>query len=179
MIEKARVFTEEICDEMNHEEILRWLMEEYGNDIIQIAYTFLKNKQLAEDVAQDVFLKAFQHLDNFRKGSSYKTWLIRITVNRCKDVRKSWAYKNLVFTEYLPFKKVQASHENENEFISQKVLDLPLKEREAIILYYYESFKIEEISDLLKVNINTIKTRLHRGRMKLKKALEEGGTYGE
>ena len=163
---------------LNREEKLKWLMKSYGNDVIKIAYTYLKQKQLAEDVAQDVFIRCYEKMDSFRNESSYKTWLIRITVNRCKDVLKSWSFKNLYFTDLFKSKQDYFPLENqsfvreENELISKQVIRLPVKLREVIILYYYQEFSIEEISDLLKINPNTIKTRLHRGRIKLKESLE-------
>jgi RNA polymerase sigma-70 factor (ECF subfamily) len=164
--------------DLNREEKLKWLMKTYGNDVIRIAYTYLKQKQLSEDVAQDVFLRCFEKIDTFRNESSYKTWLIRITVNRCKDVIKSWSYKNLYITDFFKSKEDYSSLEhqvfsgNENEYISKKVMELPVKLREVIYLFYYQEFSIEEISDLLNINSNTVKTRLHRGRLKLKDAFE-------
>lgn len=125
---------------LNREEKLEWLMKTYGNDVIRIAYTYLKQKQLAEDVAQDVFIKCYEKMDSFRNESSYKTWLIRITVNKCKDVLKSWSFKNLYFTNYFSPKQACFSQEHhclsgeENELISKQVIELPVKLREVIIL---------------------------------------------
>lgn len=163
---------------LNREDKLKWLMQAYGNDVIRIAYTYLKQKQLAEDVSQDVFIKCYEKMDTFRNESTYKTWIIKITVNRCKDVLRSWSFKNLFITDYLNFKQDDSSFEHpllgdeENQIISQRVMELPVKLREVIILFYYQEFSIEEMSDLLKTNPNTIKTRLHRGRLKLKEAFE-------
>jgi RNA polymerase sigma factor (sigma-70 family) len=179
MIDKINDSRLEPPSHLNREDKLRWLMKVYGNDVIRIAYTYLKQKQLAEDVAQDVFIKCFEKMDTFRNESSYKTWLIRITVNRCKDVIKSWSFKNLFITDFFnPKEQLITSLEHhlfggeENELISQQVLGLPVKLREVIILFYYQEFSTEEISDLLKINQNTVKTRLHRGRLKLKEVFE-------
>lgn len=163
---------------LNREEKLKWLMKAYGNDVIRIAYTYLKQKQLAEDVAQDVFIKCYEKMDSFRNESTYKTWLIRITVNRCKDVLKSWSFKNLYITDLFKPKGTVSSLEQqvfgneEHELISKQVVQLPVKLREVIILFYYQDLSIEEISDLLNINPNTVKTRLHRGRLKLKESFE-------
>ena len=159
---------------LNREEKLKWLMNTFGNDIIRIAFTYLKQKELAEDVAQDVFIKCYEKMDSFRNDSSYKTWLIRITVNRCKDVLKSWHYKNLFLTGFFKnnHQTVSTIDHHEDELISLHVLKLPIKHREVIILFYYQDLSIEEISDLLEINSNTVKTRLHRGRQKLKESLE-------
>ena len=95
MIERVDDSHSELLTDMNREEKLKWLMKTYGNDVVRIAFSYLKQKQLAEDVAQEVFIKCYEKMDTFRNDSSYKTWLIRITVNRCKDVRKSRYFKNL------------------------------------------------------------------------------------
>ncbi|MGS2779238.1 sigma-70 family RNA polymerase sigma factor [Robertmurraya sp. GLU-23] len=170
--------TSEPLEHLNREEKLKWLMRTYGNDVIRIAYSYLKQKQLAEDVAQDVFIKCYEKMDSFRNESSYKTWLIRITVNRCKDVLKSWSYKNLYITDFFKSKQTKANLDHtyvvseDKEDISKKVMELPVKQREVIILFYYEEFSVEEIANLLKTNSSTVKTRLHRGRLKLRESFE-------
>lgn len=170
--------TSEPLEHLNREEKLKWLMRTYGNDEIRIAYSYLKQKQLAEDVAQDVFIKCYEKMDSFRNESSYKTWLIRITVNRCKDVLKSWSYKNLYITDFFKSKQTKANLDHtyvvseDKEDISKKVMELPVKQREVIILFYYEEFSVEEIANLLKTNSSTVKTRLHRGRLKLRESFE-------
>lgn len=178
MIREKVIPREEISHHLNREEKLKWLMKEYGNDVIRMAYIYMKNKQSAEDIAQDVFLKCYEKMDTFRNESSYKTWILRITVNRCKDVLKSWSYKNLYITDLVKLnhsqKEYEPSVEDENELISKQVIALPIKLREVIILFYYQEFSIEEISEMLNTNPNTIKTRLHRARLKLKKTFEGG-----
>lgn len=165
---------------LNRNEKLKWLMRTYGNDVIRVAYIYLKQKQLAEDVAQDVFIKCYEKMDTFRYESSYKTWIMKITVNRCKDVLKSWSFKNLLITNYFENKKVVPSNrDEENQVLSQRLMELPVKLREVIILYYYQEFTIEEISVLLNAKPNTIKTRLHRARLHLKKLLEGASSINE
>ncbi|SOC11408.1 RNA polymerase sigma-70 factor [Ureibacillus xyleni] len=170
--------------EVNHtskEEQLEWLMEEYGDMVIRLAYTYVKEKQIAEDISQEVFISCYKHLYNFEQKSTYKTWIYRITVNKCKDYLKSWSYRNVYYRDKVQsfFKgsihssesKILANEENEELF--HKVLALPTKLRESIILYYYEGFTIDEIAELLSIKSNTVKTRLHRARAALKMTLEE------
>ena len=76
-------------------ETLETLMRQYGNDVLRLAYLYVKEYHLAEDIFQDVFLKVNQNLEDFRGESSIKTWILRITVNTCKDYLKS-AYHNRV-----------------------------------------------------------------------------------
>ncbi|WLD94254.1 sigma-70 family RNA polymerase sigma factor [Alkalihalobacillus sp. AL-G] len=173
-------------DGTSKEERLEWLMEEYGHSVIRLAYTYVKQKQLAEDIAQDVFIKCYEKMDDFREESSYKTWLYRITVNKCKDFIKSWSYKNVMVTEFFSSKwrRIDTTAEmemlvnEENQYIAEKVISLPIKLREVIILHYYEEMKIEEISSLINVNRNTVKSRMHRARSLLKNMLKGGPLDG-
>jgi RNA polymerase sigma factor (sigma-70 family) len=169
-------------------QLLQQLMEEYGQSVARLAYTYVKDVTIAEDVAQEVFIKCYRKLDEFRQESSYKTWLFKITVNQSKDLLKSWNVKKVFPTEFSSHRGNQlesSSREqtpeqfvisNERkEIIANAVLFLPVKLREVIILYYYEGQKIEEIADLLNIKVNTIKTRLMRARQKLKKMIGGSG----
>lgn len=159
---------------------LNELMDQYGEMVIRLAYTYVKQKEIAEDISQEVFISCYRHLDQFEERASYKTWLYRITVNKCKDYLKSWSYRNLFSVEFSKLYTLVSSGQKENEIdldqeIFRKVMNLSLKHREVIILHYYEDLSIQEIADLLKENPNTIKTRLHRGRNKLKQIMSEVG----
>ncbi|MDY0408189.1 sigma-70 family RNA polymerase sigma factor [Paracerasibacillus soli] len=162
------------------------LVQEYGEELTRLAYLYVKDKNISEDIIQDVFMRAFERIDQFAGKSSYKTYLYRMTINRCHDYFRSWSYKNTVLTEKVSH-VFQSKEETESavllkqdkEFIFTIVTSLPIKYREVIILYYYHEFSNEEIAQLLKCSINTVKTRLCRGRLRLKKKLaiydQEGG----
>jgi RNA polymerase sigma-70 factor (ECF subfamily) len=184
MIEKEKKQVE-ISNELSREERLEWLMNEYGKNVTRLAFTYTKQKQLSEDIAQEVFIKCYEHLDNFRNESSYKTWVYRITVNLCKDKLKGWAYRNIILTEFLS--KTKGSNKSpeleligleDKQLLSKKILSLPVKYREVIILYYYEEMSYGQISDLLNLSLQTIKSRLHRARLLLKKLLEGSKNNG-
>ncbi|HYK73890.1 MAG TPA: sigma-70 family RNA polymerase sigma factor [Pseudoneobacillus sp.] len=158
-------------------------MNEYGQSIARLAFTYTKQKQLSEDIAQEVFIKCYEKLDEFRHESSYKTWIYRITVNLCKDRLRSWTYRNVVFTEFFSkWSKTSQSPETEllhlesSRQVSEKIMTLPVKYREVIILYYYEELSYNQISELLHINLQTIKSRLHRARLLLKQSLEGSKT---
>lgn len=166
---------------VTNEDKLCWLMEKYGDMVIRLAYTFVKEKELSEDIAQEVFINCYKNLDRFEEKSSYQTWIYRITVNKCKDVLRSWSFRNIFIKEntklmnLLPIFEnfnLEASEEKEEIFI--EILALPIKQREIIVLHYYEDLSIQEIATLLKINVNTVKTRLHRARTKLKGSFEKG-----
>ncbi|MFD2679146.1 sigma-70 family RNA polymerase sigma factor [Bacillus seohaeanensis] len=185
MLERERKQAE-IRNELSREERLEWLMNEYGKNVARLAFTYTKQKQLSEDIAQEVFIRCYENLDKFRNESSYKTWVYRITVNLCKDKLRSWSFKNIVLTEF--FLKTKGTNKSpemelvgleEKRLISEKILALPVKYREVIILYYYEEMSYNQISDLLNVSLQTIKSRLHRARLLLKKLLEGSIKDGE
>ena len=174
------------ADSLSKDELLTWLMEEYGDMVIRLAFTYVKQKQLAEDLSQEVFISCYHHLEAFQNKSSYKTWIYRITVNKCKDMLRSWSYKNITYKDYLVsmFKTGSISTEakvvdaQEREAIFEQVLNLPVKLREVIILFYYEELSIHEIADTLNLNDNTVKTRLRRGRNTLKIKMTGVGING-
>jgi RNA polymerase sigma factor (sigma-70 family) len=157
-------------------------MEEYGDMVIRLAYSYVREKQLAEDISQEVFISCFQSLEAFQNKASYKTWLYRLTVNKCKDLIKSWSYRNLFYKDIISSimtLKTDSAETGlidieEKELIFEKVLLLPIKFREIIILHYYEDLSIHEISELLNINPNTVKSRLHRARKVLKISFQEG-----
>jgi RNA polymerase sigma factor (sigma-70 family) len=164
---------------MNKEDRLVWLMDKYGDDIARLAFSYTKQKQLSEDIAQEVFIKCYEKLDQFRNESTYKTWLYRIAINLCKDKLRSWPFRNIVVTEF--FGKTKSAGDSpelelvgkENKrVISEAILTLPVKYREVIIFYYYEEMSYKHIADLLHIRLQTVKSRLHRARILLKKELE-------
>lgn len=156
-------------------------MEAYGQKIVRLAYTYLKNEQLAEDAAQEVFIKCYEKFHTFRHQSSYQTWLYTITVNVCKDRLRSWSFRHIFIHPFLANASVTEKTpesdiigaESKRE-LSERVLQLPVKYREVIILFYYEDLSYEDMMELLDVSYQTVKSRLHRARQLLKKKLEGG-----
>lgn len=169
---------------------LERLMQEYGTKVLHLAFFYLKDRQLAEDVAQEVFIKAFRHWESFRGESSAYTWLYKITVNLCRDkARSAWwrrmlpseepretgatAVDSLVPPEESP---EEALLENaQRDLIMQQVMKLPEAYREVVTLFYYQDLSTVEIAEVTGQNENTIKTRLFRARAMLKQLLVEGG----
>ncbi|MFE7060937.1 sigma-70 family RNA polymerase sigma factor [Sutcliffiella sp. NPDC057660] len=155
------------------------LMNKYGEELARLAYTYVKDYQIAEDIVQDVFMKIYMNKDKFRGQSSYKTYLFRITINCCYDYLRSAAYKKskLLSTLNHLFKGSEQTEESvlkqsENYMIGQEILSLPVKDREIIILYYYKDLSIAEIADVCNTSLNTVKTRLFRARSKLRDKLK-------
>jgi RNA polymerase sigma-70 factor, ECF subfamily len=155
-------------------------MNLYGEVILHIIYCYVQDKALAEDLTQEVFLTVFLKLASFNQDSSLKTWITRIAINKCKDhlrtsyFKKTWV--SSVVHGFLKDSKPSAEEEcvekSMGKGLLQAVTSLPVKYRESIVLYYYQEFSIKEISGLLGLNEATIKSRLKRGREKLKMMIE-------
>ncbi|MCA1063695.1 sigma-70 family RNA polymerase sigma factor [Rossellomorea sp. AcN35-11] len=166
---------------------LELIMDEYGERLTKLVYNYVKDWSLAEDIVQDVFITCYKHYEKTNEIISFKAWIYRLAINKSKDVLKSSAFRNVVmnaslfafFTskDLVPEKDVVKR--SEEEFLSRCVLSLPVKYREVITLYYYEECSIEEMKGMLGLNPNTIKTRLNRGRNKLKNMMERWGYDGE
>ncbi|MCP1145248.1 RNA polymerase sigma factor [Lysinibacillus endophyticus] len=176
--------TDLLSDEDNASELFEELVETYAESLIQVAYSYVKNKQMAEDIVQDVFIKAFEKKSQFRGDSSYKTYLYKMTINRSYDYLRSWSYRNHFLTN--KFSNLFGVHKSMDEFlviederavIGNEVLKLKPKYREVVVLFYFKELKIEEIATILDCSINTVKTRLSRARNILKERL--GGKLDE
>ncbi|WP_439116679.1 sigma-70 family RNA polymerase sigma factor [Metabacillus litoralis] len=164
----------------DREKLIDQLMDQYGNAILHLAYSYVGNKEVAEDLTQDIFVKCYQRLDQYQNKSSLKTWLWKIAINHCKDYLRSWHYKHIVVSDEQD--KQTSSRDNEveqqvfqkyeDEHLVKTVFSLPDTYREVIYLFYFEERSIKEISNLTNVNQNTIKTRLKRAKEILKECLE-------
>ncbi|MFO1444588.1 sigma-70 family RNA polymerase sigma factor [Bacillus sp. Bva_UNVM-123] len=154
------------------------IVREYVNDIRKIIYTYVKNHHTMEDITQEVFLSAYRNLGQFRGDSAIKTWLIKIAINKAKDYLKSWNYRaikvtNLIKEDSVSRKTEQVIIDNDwDQELARVIMDLPIKYREVIILYYYEELDTNEISNILNINLNTVKTRLNRSRDLVKRRLD-------
>lgn len=144
----------------------------YADTVRRICFIHLKNEHDTDDVFQTVFLKYALHKGDFESPEHEKAWFIRVTINACKDVLKSFYRRNTVsFDEIIEM----ASPENEDRGMLEAVLSLPEKYRDAVYLHYYEGYSAEEIGRMQRTGANTIYTRLARGRALLKDKL--GGEW--
>ncbi len=177
------------CEEMNEieeflgstllskEELFIRLLDLYGDMVKRVAFTYVKDIKLAEDIVQEVFIKCYNNLASFQGKSKYKTWIYRITINHCKDMLRKkfflyspFNYKNLPSNIRTP--EDIFLEKDKHSFVTSSLLNLSKKYREILYLYYYEELKLTEISEVTGLNIETIKTRLRRGKMLLKKEME-------
>lgn len=162
------------------EKLLYDVMDQHGDYLKRLIYTYVKEIQKTEDLLQEVFIKFYKSLDVFEGRSSIKTYLYRIAVNECQNYLKSWHYKKFEVTErvknWLKRDSIELDvlRQEQNQSIGQIVNSLPIKYREVIWLHYYVELSIAEMAEVLKCSPNTVKTRLARGRRLAKITIEEG-----
>lgn len=158
---------------MRSEEEANRAIERYADTVRRICMVHLKNDSDTEDIFQTVFLKYVLWPKSFESEEHEKAWIIRVTINACKDLLKSFFRSRTIPLDSL---KEQAHiPEDEHRELWDAVLSLPEKYRNVVYLYYYEEYSAAEISVILNKNVNTVYTLLTRARQLLKKELE-GGT---
>ena len=147
------------------------IIKQYQDSLFSLAFSICKNAADADDVVQDTFIKYHTKDIDFETPEHVKAWLIRVCVNRSKDVVTSfWRRNKESLEDYMSSLEFEEPGDSE---LFQAVIGLPEKYRVVIHLYYYEEYSTKEIADILKSSEGTIKSRLSRGRMLLKKQLEE------
>lgn len=154
---------------MKSEQEVNRAMEKYSDTVYRICLLHLKNHADAEDIFQNVFLKYVTYSKDFESEEHEKAWIIRVTVNACKDLKKSFFRSRVVSIEEI--KNFQASQQENYSEVLEAVLSLPEKYKNPIYLYYYEQYSAVEIGKILGKNVNTIYTLLSRGKNILKDKL--------
>ena len=158
---------------MDKEDFIKKLLE-YKDTVFRVAYSYTKNKSDAEDISQEVFLKFYTADVRFESSQQQKAWLIRVTINKSKDLLKSnWFSKR---SDQTDISQNFTMDESQSEIL-ETVLSLPDKYKIVIHLYYYEGYSLNEISEITGVKISTLQTRLQRGRKLLEKKIKEENEY--
>lgn len=154
---------------MRSEYEVQMAIERHADMVRRLCMIHLKNHADTEDIFQTVFLKYALSDKAFETIEHEKAWFIRVTLNACRDLLKSFFRKKSVPLETLI--DVPASMDDSKKNLLQAVLDLPERYRKIIYLYYYEGYSADEISRLLHMNVNTVYTHLTRGKNKLREQL--------
>ena len=142
----------------------------YLDNVYRVALSGCRNPADAEDVTQNTFIKLWQRQDSFEDLEHARKWLIRVTVNECHSLwRTPWMKK----TAYLEDANKEPSFSmGERSDLYYAVLELPVKYRQVVHLYYFEEYSVKEIAELLKISETAVQTRLQRARQKLKESLK-------
>ena len=147
-----------------------YLADTYADLILRLSYTYLKNTHDAQDICQTVFVRLLTHPVQFDSSVHEKAYIIRMTINACKDILKSpWRKKTCGLDVVAD---IPAPEQAEHSLLSF-VQNLPIRYRTVIYLYYYEEYSVKEISNLTARKESTIQSRLAAARQKLKSMLEE------
>lgn len=167
-----------IADSDDRKTIIADLMTSYGNDVWNYAFSLTRKRDLADDITQDVFLKAYRGLFTLRKDGSVKAWLLTITRNTAADYRRSAFFRKVTLRDTIETENAECSAEDEalNKLalsaIWEKVLQLPPKDREVLILFGHHQLSMKEIAALLKISEGAVKSRLFHARAKITKQKE-------
>lgn len=155
---------------MRSEEEAERAIEQYADMVRRICMIHLKNYEDTEDIFQTVFLKYILRSEPFDGPEHEKAWIIRVTVNACRDLLRSFFRTRTVPLDQL-IEKPQDMPEDHSDIL-EAVLGLPVRFRDAVYLYYYEGYSAPEIGRILRKNTNTVYTLLARARKLLKTRLE-------
>ncbi|MDE2860894.1 MAG: RNA polymerase sigma factor [Chloroflexota bacterium] len=165
----------------------RSIVDEHTDLVYGVAYRMMSNAQDAEDVTQETFLSAFRHWDSFRGGSSIGTWLYRIAVNAClmrlrkeKRARASTVDPGYGDTDVLDWapdpsgtpEELALNSELRDELV-RALAELPSDLRAAVVLRDVQGLSNAEASAVLDISVPSMKAKLHRGRVLLRRRLEE------
>ena len=145
--------------------------QKYGDRVFSAAFSICRNREDADDVVQDTFLR--YHIKNlqYMDENHLKAWLLRVAINRAKDITAAFWRRNRVSWE--AYMEEREFTQPEDRSLFRAVMALPEKYRLVLHLYYYEECSIREIASLLHTGEGTIKSRLSRGRTLLKTMLTE------
>ncbi|MEK4013750.1 sigma-70 family RNA polymerase sigma factor [Peribacillus sp. FSL M8-0224] len=161
------------------ESLLDEMMSLYGQDILQLVYSYVKDAVVAEDLTQEIFIKCYKALPTYNQQSNIRTWLWRIAINHCKDYRKSWYFRKVSTAEkeqdWTSTDNVEEEviQQDEDRQLAVAVMELPIQYRELIYLHYFQEMKLKEISEITGVKLGTVKTRMRQAKRRLKTYWEE------
>ena len=147
------------------------IYQTHADRLFAIAFTVCQNREDAEDAVQDTLIRYCGVRKDFESEEHIKAWLIRVVINRAKDIRSSfWRRNQASYEDYmaeLPFE------EPEDSRLFEAVMQLEEKYRIVVHMFYYEDYDIKEIAHILKCPSGTVKSRLSRARALLKTTLKE------
>ncbi len=159
------------------------LVKQYRNDVFALSYHFVRNREEAWDLSQEVFVKAHRGLGRFRGDASFKTWLLRITANQCKDFLKKRRLDTVAFDDTravdAPSSMRDPRAASEASELGSAILaaldQLPMKHRTAFVLREFDGLSYDEMAQAMGCNIGTVMSRLHHARKKLRNLLTKSG----
>ncbi len=155
------------------------LVRRYRNQVYALSFHFVRNREEAWDLSQEVFIKAHRSLKRFRGDASFKTWLMRITANQSKDFLKKRRLRTVSLDDEIGQRLPSGAETPDHGVaarelgaaIDEAVRALPPKHRNVFVLREYEGLSYQEIADVMQCNVGTVMSRLHHARKKLQSKL--------
>ncbi|MBT8204486.1 MAG: RNA polymerase sigma factor [Eudoraea sp.] len=151
-------------------------IDRYKHMVYTLAIRVLRNKEDAEEIAQDTFIKALQSINGFKGEAKLSTWVYKIAYHKCLDyVKKNKSRPQTDSWEWQDHDRITASEEDwdileaqeKRQIINRALARLPGDDGVLLTLFYFETFSLKEISGILDLSLNTVKVRLHRSRKRL------------
>ena len=155
---------------MRNEQEVNRAIEQYSDTVRRLCMIHLKNHADTEDIFQTVFLKYALSSVTFENDEHEKAWLIRVTLNACKDLLKSFFHSRTVSLDEITDQPAKPSADHRE--VLEAVLSLPPKYRIVVYLHYYEELTAPEIGRILGKNVNTVYTLLTRSKQMLREKLK-------
>lgn len=153
------------------------LYDQYATDVLRVCYFYLSDREKAEDVCQDVFVRLMTTHPVLQPGRE-KSWLLKVALNRCRDLWRGAWLKRVILGgptfELIPAPD-EFSRRDDQQAMMAAINQLPATFKEVILLHYYQGMNIAEIAQMLELPEGTISSRLSRGRKKLESILLKGG----
>lgn len=153
------------------------LYDQYATDVLRVCYFYLSDREKAEDVCQDVFVRLMTTHPLLQPGRE-KSWLLKVALNRCRDLWRGAWLKRVILGgptfELIPAPD-EFSRRDDQQAMMAAINQLPATFKEVILLHYYQGMNIAEIGQMLELPEGTISSRLSRGRKKLESILLKGG----
>lgn len=150
------------------------LLDRHGESILCLAYSYLHNQSDAEDILQDTLIQYLRTSPTLESPAHEKAWLLRVAGNLSKNLLRAQGYRQADQLE----ETLVAQEREDLSYVWDAVKALPVPYREAIHLFYYEGYSTAQIARILDQKESTVRSRLKRGREKLKPLLEEVGALG-
>ena len=145
----------------------------YQLPLLRLCILYLHDEEQAKDAVQETFIKAYRNLDSFRENASEKTWLCRIAINTCKDLRRTGWFRHVdrsVTPDMLP--EPVSPVEPEEETLTLEIMKLPAKLKEAALLCWLQGMTYSEAAETLGISLQAVGSRLNRARRKLRSVME-------
>ena len=165
---------------MSREQRLSRWIDLYSDQILKTCCLYVSDRQQAEDILQDTWIKAWKHMEDFERKeiANERAWLFRIAINTCRDYRRTAWFRHVDRKQALEdLPPSLTAVQPEDRSLTLAVMELPDKYKEIVLLYFYQGFTMQETADALGQSVSTVHRRLAQAQALLKDALEGGEAH--